>query len=527
MKKIIFGFLFISHSVFGVNLSSYCTNANLDCSDEFNQAVEDSISRNEVLFVDLPEVIIENAYFYGDSYDGLSITGKDSSFVIKTNGLKFEEVNNLSISNISIEGLDYDIGSTEQGSSLVFFGSNHGEESENLSLMNISVSKSAADLVSIFNVNNVTVTNSQFEKSGLALRIEDQSSPDDPRPIGSGIGFKNVKNLNFTHNKVSEIKKVGLYFALSDSFLGESKHNLFKNEFDLQNFERPTERYGLLGATAIYYDQDERFSIINILHNRINNFKQGAIRANGSNFNITSNYINSSGYTCKREALKDFNGHKYGVAFKSHYLKDSVISQNCASRVGSGILLESWEHIANIKLNDNFIFESISGIAVENTTSGTYGSISILNNLVIGTEKSALALRTRQTSEDFLVDSNTFSNGDPSRLDKQFDERKFGSGFVVVKNQKYLTFTNNWIEGEATSINWTHLSLSAIDNSNFSRNGIQSRNKRDSSFGGITFHGDVSNSVFHNFNIYGLNPGLHYFGGESINNDLSKLNLYP
>lgn len=382
--------LLLSFNALSVNFNQYCQYqmAEEDCSAEFMQALNDAMNVNEPLMLSGgAQYRIERINTSHLSLNKLSIIGDvNNKPIIYTNGLYLFDINNLSINNIKIMGINNeDIEGQElQGNSLLLIGSTDRlNKVTNITVDNVDFENAAEDLFVLRNTSNVTISHNTFRRSGLAMRIAPIiGDPNDLRPRGSGLLFHNVINATINANELYEIKKVAIFIDSED--LLDKDLELFDNYIDMLNFEKPTQRYGLKGGAGIYIANSNNTHNVNIYNNRILNYTMNGMRINGTNIKVTNNAFNHRG-KCN-EIDTTISKPLVGMAIKAHFLIDAEITNNCIQNTHSGIVLESWDNIENVNIQQNTIYGANINFWVDDQEGGISSNITIENN-IIGNEE--------------------------------------------------------------------------------------------------------------------------------------------
>lgn len=244
---------------------------------------------------------------------------------------------------------------------------------------NVEFENAAEDLLVLWNTQNVTITNSKFSRSGLAMRtVSSVGDPNDLRPRGSGLLFHNVTDLNVSFNEFYQIKKVGVFLDGEDVL--DENIKIHDNYIDLLSDEKPTQRYGLKGGAGIYLANSINTKDVEIYNNRIINYTMNGMRINGSNIKVFNNSFNFSG-KCG-ETDNSVSQPLVGMAIKAHYLINAEITNNCIQNTHAGIVLESWDNIMNIIVKNNHIFGAKVDFWVDDQEGGTSSNIDISDNVV-------------------------------------------------------------------------------------------------------------------------------------------------
>jgi hypothetical protein len=505
--------LFLSTQVFSVEFNSYCpfNKGGQDCSAEFLQAMTDMSENGGSLILNAGEVFhIQDVDTEGLQLSNIKIIGvsaNEKQPIIFTDRLFLLDVNNLSISNVHFKGINFEEGDTQQGNAIIVMGSKDElKKVSNIQFINNYIEDGAEDLLSIWNAMNIQISNNIFKRSGLAMRIAPIMTPGDLRPRGSGLLFLNVENVLVNSNEFYAMKKIGIY--LDGKEIGSWNVDIIDNYIDLESFEKPTYRYGLLGGAGIYLTNTPNIHKVNIMGNRILNYKGNGMRLNGSEIIVKNNHLNYKGLCKDKDNILE---HAYlGTAFKGHYLTNSTIENNCVKNSNAGISLESWGEVSSVKINKNIMHNATNAIYVITVNEGTYENISINRNELYGTKNYGIAFRSAKTSYNNKITSNTIANANTP----------MDGPLISLQRQNNLYYANNWIMGQAQSINWNHLRLDKVSNSTFKNSVFKSYNGVDRDFGGI-YNRDLGseNNRFDNINFQNLTPGIKDLG---INNSISN-----
>ncbi|WP_286265539.1 right-handed parallel beta-helix repeat-containing protein [Thalassotalea atypica] len=501
MRKILPFIMLISPSTFALDFNQYCsyTQAEQDCSAEFVQAMYDAQELGESITFEAGEIFnIERVDTKGYGLSDIKLVGiakGDQKPRIVSDKFHLFDVSNLYINNISFSGLHNEIGDTHQGTSVVILGTkDEQQKAENITVSNSYFENSAEDLLAVWNSRNVVINNNVFKRTGLAMRTQSSDGdPDDLRPAGSGMLFFNVDDAEVSYNEYYEIKKTAMYFH-AETIINKNV-NVHNNYIDMENFEKPTQRYGLLGGAGIYIGNSPNFSNFRVQENRVLNFKGNAVRVNGSDMLVKNNYINHRG-ECHTKDTSVVQGA--GIAVKAHYLKNSVIVGNCFQNSGAGISLESWSDISKVTIQDNVIYEAENAIFVTYRGSAQYSNLLIDRNRIFGTTNYGIAFFSKTPSAGNRVTGNTLVTS----------QQKFGGPLIAIKDQEKFYFNNNFVQGQAVSRNWSHLVLTNVSNSTFIRSEFRSPTGDDGSYGGIFIRDSKSqNNRFDRITFTKLDPG--------------------
>lgn len=507
--------LVFSCHAFSLEFNKYCqyTNGEQDCSLEFIQALYDSTAKNESIFFEPGEIFnirsvdtrgfgINNVRLVGISEEGQKPT-------IITDKFHLFDVSNLYINNLKFTGLHNEIGDTEQGTSIVILGTkDKAHKADGITVTNSLFEESAEDLAAVWNSKNVRFSNNVFKRSGLAMRTQiSEDNPNDLRPAGSGLLFFNVDEGNVSFNEFYEMKKTAMYFHAEEII--NKNVEITDNYIDMESFEKPTLRYGLLGGAGIYIGNSPNFYNFRVQGNRVLNYKGNAVRVNGSNMLVKNNFFNFNG-SCNEMDSNIMPGA--GIAVKGHYLKDSTIEGNCFQNSGAGISLESWNEIRNIKIVNNIIYNAENAIYVTYKGSSVYSDLLIDRNRLFGTKNYGIVFFSNGLSTGNRVTGNTLVTS----------QQKFGGPLIAIKNQDKFYFNNNYVQGQATSYNWNHLVLTNVSNSTFIRSEFRSPNGEDSHFGGIYIRdGKSINNKFDKITFTKLDPGYKDDGNNNSFTNIS------
>jgi len=355
MRFIIILALFFT-KVQALTFDDYCiyNSAQQDCSREFNQALLDAANLQEpIIFTSGSKYRIDRINTQGLHLDGVSLTSSlkpDNKPIILTDGISLLDINNLSLSHIKIIGIHNEDIDVIQDNFLLLIGTRaQNERSIDITIDSIDFENAAEDLLVLWQTEQVTIKNSTFKRSGLAMRTVGE--PSDLRPRGSGLLFHNVTDANIIDNQFYEIKKVAMYFENEGAFNQDVE--IINNHINMLNVEKPTKRYGLKGGSGIYLSNGQGADNIKISNNTILNYAQGGMRVNGSNIKILNNKFNVKGICSQQD--DSISGPLVGIAIKAHHLVDTEISSNCIQNTHTGISLESWGTIKNININHNNI----------------------------------------------------------------------------------------------------------------------------------------------------------------------------
>jgi len=376
--------LLLSFKVYSINFNQYCQYkaAQQDCSAEFMTALLDAVNTKEDLnFLSGEKYQITRVDTQGLDLEGVSIIGdKDNKAVIHTDGLHLFDINSLLIENVKIMGIhnednDDDV---KQGNSLLLIGSrNRLIKINNITVRDVDFENAAEDLLVFWNTQNVTVTNNTFRRSGLAMRIVPSvGDPNDLRPRGSGLLFHNIIDATLSFNEFYEIKKVGIFLDGEDIL--DENIAIHDNFLDMESFEKPTQRYGFKGGAGIYIANSINSQNIQIYNNRILNYTMNGMRINGINIKVFNNLFNFRGQCYEMDS--SIAEPLVGMAIKAHYLIDSEIINNCIQNTHAGIVLESWDNIDNIKINNNTIYGAKVDFWIDDQEGGTSSNIFIEDN---------------------------------------------------------------------------------------------------------------------------------------------------
>lgn len=374
--------LVISFNTYSVNFNQYCQYqaAEQDCSAEFMDALLDAVNTQEsIIFSAGEEYRIDRIDTSGLVLDGISLIGEgDSKPVIHTDGLYLFDTGNLLIKNIKITGIHNEAEDTEQGNSLLLLGTrNRLAKIKNITVDNVTFENAAEDLLVLWNTQNVTISNSIFKRSGLAMRVV-PSAGNDLRPRGSGLLFHNVIDLDVGFNEFYQIKKVGIFLDAEDIL--DENIKIHDNYIDMLSDEKPTQRYGLKGGAGIYLANENNTKHAEIYNNRILNYTMNGMRINGDDIKVFNNAFNYTGQ-CK-EMDTSIAKPLVGMAIKGHLLTNAEITNNCIRNTHSGIVLESWGNIENVTIKHNSIYGAKVNFWVDDQEGGVSSNIVIENNIL-------------------------------------------------------------------------------------------------------------------------------------------------
>ncbi|WP_448547026.1 hypothetical protein [Thalassotalea fusca] len=516
--------LSFTHSANALEFNSFCdaTQAERDCSAEFIQALEQVALSGEPLLFRKNEVFWLDWVSTDDlRLDGVTIIGEGNDQdrpKIVTNRLELVNISNLNINNIIINGKNNEEGENIQKHAVVLLGAKSlSKRVENISISNTLFNESAQDLLAIAYVDKVQLINNTFKRAGLGMHLEPLNSDTDPRPRGSGLLLNNVADANIIKNNFFEIKKVGIFLGASQV---NSKNIIVANNlFDLQNFEKPTQRYGLKGGVGIYFDQDGNFSDVKLISNTVKNYHLNGFRINGKNFYVENNLFNSvEGCGTEQTSFEEPIG---GPAVKSHYMDGAWIKNNCVHNSGALTVLESWNMIKNVTISDNKVYSPHSGIVAEYKFGGRYQDVKVLRNEIYHARAFAIVFRASEYSQGNVISGNTISSLLPYTGERVIAE----SPLLYFQKQEGLWFYNNWINAEAHSAGWTTARFDGLRYSNIVRNAIISPaiDSKDKSYGGIRLDGESRNNTIDRIEFTNLNPGIHDSGS---NNQVSNITLF-
>jgi len=509
MRLLLVSLFFLSINSFALDFNKYCqyTQGEQDCSAEFIQALYDASKNSDSIFFEPNEIFtIRSVDTIGLAISNVKLIGiseGNNKATIITDKFHLFDVSNLYINNLKFTGLHNEVGDTEQGTSIVIFGTKQDNNKANgITVTNSIFEESAEDLAAVWNSKNVTFSNNVFRRSGLAMRTQvSESDPSDLRPAGSGLLFFNVDDANVSFNKFYEIKKTAMYFH-AEQIINKNV-NVTDNYIDMESFEKPTQRYGLLGGAGIYIGNSPNFYNFRVQGNRVLNYKGNAVRVNGSNMLVKNNFFNFRG---ECHVMDETIASGAGIAVKAHYLIDSTIIGNCFQNSAAGISLESWNNIQDVNILENVIYKAENAIFVTYKSNSVYSKILIDRNRLFGTTNYGIAFFSNGLSTGNKVTGNTLVTS----------QQKFGGPLIAIKNQDKFYFNNNYVQGQAVSQNWNHLVLTNVSNSHFIRSEFRSNNGDDSHFGGIYIRDSKSvNNKFDTITFTRLNPGYIDDGGNN------------
>ncbi|WP_286233205.1 right-handed parallel beta-helix repeat-containing protein [Thalassotalea sediminis] len=514
MRFIWFGLFLLSFNTYSLDFNKYCsyTQGEQDCSLEFIQALNDASENKDSIYFEAGEIFnirsVDTREMEINNVRLIGITEEGTKPSILTDKFHLFDISNLFITNIEFSGIHNEIGDTEQGTSIIILGTKNKEEkASNITVTNSTFNESAEDLLAIWNSRNVIINNNIFKRSGLALRTQvSENNPSDLRPAGSGLLFFNVDEANISHNQFYEMKKVAMYFHAEE--IVNKNVDVIDNYIDMENFEKPTQRYGLLGGAGIYIGNSPNFYNFRVQGNRILNYKGNAVRVNGSKMLVKNNFINFRGQCNDMDSTISDGA---GIAIKAHYLKNSVIEGNCFQNTIAGISLESWDVIKEVTLSNNTIHNTENAIFVTYRNTATYSNLLIDRNRLFGTTNYGIAFFSNGLSHSNRVTGNTIATS----------HQKFGGPLIAIRNQEKFYFNNNYVQGQATSPNWNHLVLTNVSNSTFIRSEFRSPNGEDSHFGGIYIRDSKSaNNKFDTITFTKLDPG---YTDDGTNNSFTNI----
>jgi hypothetical protein len=506
--------LLIGYSSFtnAVDLNVFCksTNAEVDCSKEFSEALLEAKLTKEALYLKAGEKFLLSSVDTSNlDLANISIIGEgkaEQRSKIITDKFQLLNISRLTLMNLTIHGLHNEIGDNIQGGNIVLIGSKaQSKPVSDIFISNIAIENSSQDLMAISHATGVTIVNSLFRRSGLGMVIEPlPEGSTDYRPRGSGLLFSNVNDIRITNNKFLEIKKVGIFF--SSSSIISNDIIVQDNYFDLLSFEKPTHRYGLKGGVGMYFEQSANFENVNLTNNTILNFSLNGIRMNGKNFTVRNNQINTL------ECGQAFDGTIGGVAFKAHFLEKATISENCVQNTEAGVLMESWGEIYNVLISKNTVHNPISGVIVEYKGTGVYSEIVVDGNEIYDSQNSAVIFRSFNVASGNTVQNNTiinsFSRGQSTIVSQ--------GPLIFLQKQDNIYLGNNFISGQAHSLRWNYLYLNDVDNSIIKNNFITSLTSEDFDFGGVYIDKNSDDNNFFNITFKGLAVGITDNGNGNV-----------
>jgi hypothetical protein len=502
-----------------VEFNKYCSSvqAESDCSAEFLVALEDVANSGESLVFQGGEQF-NISYVNTTNLDlsGIKIIGISKNNIkpiIQTDGLVLRDISGLSLSGLQINGIHNEEGDEQQGGSLIFLGGSSTQNIvDNITFNNMLMVNAAEDLLAIWNAKNVSVTNSEFKRAGLAMRIAPILIPGDFRPTGSGVLLHHVEAVDVSVNHFYELKKFGVYLSSKDII---SKNiDIFNNYINMQNYEKPTYRYGLKGGAGIYLDQSAKFSHVRIQGNSLHNIRN-SIRINGSDIIVKDNNFNILG-TCGEE-VEGFELPLGGIAIKGHYLSNAIIEGNCVQNTEVGVALESWDNIEKVNIVKNKIYKAVSSIVVEYNYDGAYSNVNVTQNELYGSQVNGIAFRSQYESANNSVVGNTLIST------PYWGVNELGGPLISLEKQTNFYLDNNWLSAKARSVNWNYLILTEVNNSRFKRSYIKSFSGEDRNFAGIYIRDEnsIANS-FENITLENLNPGII---DKGIGNEFKNITL--
>ncbi|WP_147302644.1 right-handed parallel beta-helix repeat-containing protein [Thalassotalea euphylliae] len=509
MKRVIFILFMSAFAAHSESFSEYCqyNNGEQDCSVEFVRALQDIAGTGRPLLFEanntyrLDSVDTSQMNLSGIKLQG--IANQASKPVILTDRLYLTNISDLAINNLQISGIHNDIGDVQQDSALVLLGAKKDSpEALNITVQNMHFENAADTLLIVWNTKNLNISNNVFKRAGLAMRIDETpSDPDDERPRGNAAVFSGITGATITFNEIYEIKKTGLFF-------GGVNRNVYilNNYIDLLNYEKPTKRYGLKGGAGIYIGNSPTFYNMLIQGNRIINYRMNAVRMNGDGVIVKKNYFNVLGDCADTSIDSGVGDADTGIAVKAHYLTNSEISENCFQNTYTGVALESWDTIKNVKISKNLMNGISSGVFVTYKYGGSYSDISIVRNTFYDALEWGIAFFSESPSFGNSIVSNTFVNNDGAQQ----------KPLISLRRQSGFYFDNNWIMAKARSQNWNFVTLREVSNSVFQNSVFKSYDGTDRSFGGFTIYDKKStNNFFKNISFDGLYPGYIDNGTEN------------
>ncbi|RUO46648.1 hypothetical protein CWE21_10865 [Pseudidiomarina aquimaris] len=508
------GFYFSLGAAHATNFNDFCphTDASVDCSSEFVDALYAAAEKNDALYfygnekfwlrgIELNDPTLEVVNLVGVAHEGNQPT-------VITEGMSLIINGRMSISGLRFEG--YKPYEPTLGNKGYLLKTTVGHDlTSGLRIENNDFSNASEDLLAVWNSTNVSIHNNRFQRAGLADHIEVMLIPGDERPIGSGVVVNNIVDANIIRNDFYEIKKIGIYF---DSTHIVSKNvTIANNLFDLKHYEVPTKRYGFQGAVGVYLNQIMEFSNFEILGNTFLGTING-VRINGSDIRVAYNNFNPSGYCTNTSTSTSSIIEDTGIAIKGHYLENIKIENNCIDNHAVGIALVSWKNISDVDINENKINDGHTGIVVEDIEGADFNSISIVRNELYRVLGNNIALRSRTVSSNNIVVQNTILQ-DPTwhRTGITTD-----GPLIVANNQNRLFIENNYLIATPTSVNWNLITLNGVTESFIKRNYLRpSQLGKSESFGGIKLNNSSTGNLLLNNTFVGFYPGIHDYGSQN------------
>ena len=328
-----------------INFDNYCpVSTPLECSSQFAQAVQAAQANDAV-------ISLSEGTYYISEFDTLDNNQSFSSLKLKGAGkgktiIKTREFTSYNIANIEIDGVTFQGTGIHPsnppvpsvaGTALVYV-----YVSNNFTFTNSSIIGAENSLMNIRQVQNFSVTGSDFESSGLAGNIDytndcvhsqppSEDNCHNPRPTGVGVGVQD-SNGSIIGNSFKKIAKVGVITRGIVTDL-----TISQNYMDL-NLDSPSPRHDgvLVGQAFVYLTQREikdgqvvvpYNSNVSITNNQfMSDYAINGLRINGDNINVAGNTIRGHGpRAIKAQELVNSRIEQ------QHYLQNQKWPRNCCS----------------------------------------------------------------------------------------------------------------------------------------------------------------------------------------------------
>jgi hypothetical protein len=284
---------------------------------------------------------IEKLTLHGQSRDGS---------IIQTKGLNFKGINHLKLENITINGEEGILTTTDPYEALVNTGSlGYGLNTESVYIHRTIIKNSGSDLLKVWGVNSFRILTSDITRAGLKnLRHHwnDKTKRYD-HWAGNGITLTEVKSSVVKNVWFKAIRRAGI-MALTNSHNIDISGNTFQLKNDYATEGHPN--YGYLGGTCFYQTGHDN-SNVTFINNECNDYLTNGVRMDGPNMVVKDNHFNHKKFTaCDNDTFRPIGVAANGV--KIHYGSNLIIENNCIRHSTNGIAILPVDKVsATIKNN--------------------------------------------------------------------------------------------------------------------------------------------------------------------------------
>jgi hypothetical protein len=421
-------------------ISNYCSQSS-DCSPKFKQLVQQAQLSRDTIDIN-QNTILSNVDLKGLNLSYLSLTSSNNS-QINAGTLDFRGVDYVSISDITIDGIDY----TQNGFLVALDGALDG-----VNIKDNVFKNSEGDLLNIGNSRMVTVQNNQFKYSGTTKETYPSGVTK-----GNGLIVWDSTSGIISSNNFYDIWQVGIFlkehttdFTVDSNIINTVQDNGIRIQSD-----------------ADWYEVAD----ITVNNNTLTNVNIDAIRVNGTRMTITNNIIDGQG--------------RMTVGVKAEGLVNSKIFGNYIKDGASGInLFARYGRLDDITIRDNKVEHTNRAIAVnaEANTGYSMDNLIIHHNEFYNTLSSFGAPawvveifgNASQSNSGISLHSNTITN---RQLGDQFEH------YVIrLKNLHNPYIGNNYIDGTTP---YSFIQAVDLNLADFNGNTFIRRHSGSSSWGAV------------------------------------------